>query len=277
MVERLTILLLLLATLAAAQAGAPPAILDTEPVQGGLVRGEVPPGASVHLDGRQLQVTDEGHFVFGIGRDETEPRRLKVRLSDGSEETMSITPVPRTFDIQEIDGLPPEQVTPPEDVLERIRADARQVARARDRFEGHEDWLDGFQWPVKGRISGVYGSQRILNGEPRQPHFGIDIAAPEGTPIQAPAGGIVSMTHADMYYSGATLVVDHGHGVSTTYLHMSEISVEAGQRVRRGDVLGKVGATGRATGPHLCWRLNWGGTRLDPALLVPSMDTGNEH
>jgi len=246
--------------------------LLNDPVQGGLVKGQVPAGSALELDGKEIQVTAEGRFVFGFNRDDTEARVLAARFPDGSKAEKSVRPGKREFRVQEIDGLPPEQVTPPDDVLERIRSEARLVARARDRFEGHEDWVEGFDWPVEGRISGEYGSQRILNGEPRQPHFGVDIAAPDGTPIKAPAGGVVSMTHEDMYFSGATLVVDHGHGVSTTYLHMSEISVEPGQRVHRGDLLGKVGATGRATGPHLCWRMNWGSTRVDPALLVPPME-----
>lgn len=243
--------------------------LRGEPLQGGLITGTAPAGSTVVLDGRPLMTSPQGHFVFGIGREDTDARELAVQLPDGTPWRQQVIPQPRDFDIQRVDGLPPAQVTPPAAALERIRDDGRLIGQARQRFQARTDWLGDFEWPVIGRITGVYGSQRILNGEPRRPHFGVDIAAPEGTPIMAPAPGIVTMVHPDMYYSGATLLIDHGHGISTTYLHMSEISVSAGQRVAKGDVIGKVGATGRATGPHLCWRLNWGDVRLDPALLVP--------
>ncbi|MCH8859000.1 MAG: M23 family metallopeptidase, partial [Proteobacteria bacterium] len=157
------------------------------------------------------------------------------------------------------------------DVQERIARDGRAVAEARRRDTGRTWFADQFIWPAEGTITSVYGSQRILNGEPRAPHYGVDIAAPTGTPVRAPANAVVSLA-SDLYLSGNTMILDHGHGVSTTYLHLSRMDYAAGRRVDRGDQIGLIGATGRATGPHLCWRLNWFQTRLDVALVAPPRD-----
>jgi murein DD-endopeptidase MepM/ murein hydrolase activator NlpD len=242
--------------------------LDGEIVQGGLIFGQAPPGSRVNLDEQALMVSDQGRFVFGFDRDDSTARRLQVTLPDGSSWTRDLTPQSREFDIQHIDGLPAEQVTPPPEVLARIREEAAQTRRARERRDQRTDWIDGWIWPARGRISGVYGSQRILNGQPRNPHWGLDIAAPTGTPVLAPAGGIITLVHPDMYFSGGTIFLDHGHGLVSAFLHLSEILVEEGQRIEQGDVIGKIGATGRATGPHLDWRINVGSTRVDPMLLL---------
>ena len=163
-------------------------------------------------------------------------------------------------------------VTPPPELLARIREEGAIVraARAFDTAETH--LFAPFAWPARGPISGVYGSQRVLNGEPRQPHFGVDIAAPEGTPVRAPAGGEIRLAEVDLYYSGGTVILDHGHGLSSTFLHMSRVDVAVGQRVAQGEVIGAIGATGRVTGAHLDWRMNWFERRLDPALLVAPGD-----
>jgi murein DD-endopeptidase MepM/ murein hydrolase activator NlpD len=153
----------------------------------------------------------------------------------------------------------------------RIRKEIAQVKKARNRNDSREDFLRGFQWPVKGRISGVYGSQRVLNGQPRRPHFGVDIAAPVGTLVHSPTDGVVTLTHDDMFFSGGTLIIDHGHGLSSTFIHLNAILVKEGDRVRQGDVIAEVGATGRVSGPHLDWRMNLLGDRLDPQLLVGPM------
>ena len=145
------------------------------------------------------------------------------------------------------------------------------VASARARRDQRTDYAAPFAWPARGRISGVYGSQRILNGEPRRPHFGVDVAAPTGTPVYAPAPGIVTLAHEDMYFSGGTLIIDHGHGLSSSFLHLSEILVEAGTYVSRGDLIARIGATGRASGPHLDWRMNWLDRRVDPQRLVKGL------
>ncbi|NCO18437.1 MAG: M23 family metallopeptidase, partial [Gammaproteobacteria bacterium] len=179
-----------------------------------------------------------------------------------------------------IDGLPPAQVTPDPAVMERIRAEAAMTREARRRVDDRADFAAGFDWPTRGPITGVYGSQRILNGEPRSPHWGLDVAAPTGTEVRAPAAGIVTLTHSDMYFSGGTLLIDHGLGLSSAFLHLDEILVEPGQRVERGELVARVGATGRVTGPHLDWRMNLGETRIDPQLLLPPMslddDNGSE-
>ncbi len=246
--------------------------LEGKIVQGGLVFGSAPPGSRAMLDDKELMVSDGGDFVLGFGRDEKATRTLLVKLPDGKTWKKALTPESREFDIQHIDGLPPEQVTPPPEVLERIREEARLIRSARERRDSRTDWLDGWIWPATGPITGVYGSQRILNGEPRNPHWGLDIAAPTGTPVKAPAGGIVSLTHPDMYFSGGTIFIDHGHGLVSAFLHLSEILVEDEQHVEQGEIIGKVGATGRATGPHLDWRINIGDTRVDPYLLLPPDD-----
>src|SRR5262245_2698790 len=236
-------------------------------VQGALVIGEVEQGAEVWVDGKSVRV-QSGKFCFGFGRDAAQPAQVRVRYSDGHEITRAVTPEKRNFVIQRIDGLPEQYVSPPPEVLERIKRDAFAVGEARARDTDAMWFADTFIWPADGRISSIYGSQRILNGEPREPHYGVDIAAPEGSPIRAPVGGIVSLAQ-DLYLSGNTMVIDHGHGVSTSYLHMSRIDVKMGDRLNQGDRIGLVGKTGRVTGPHLCWRLNWFQTRLDVALLSP--------
>lgn len=240
-------------------------------VQGGLVFGQTTPGARATLDGRPLRLTDDGRFVFGFGRDAPKTATLAVTAPDGSIETRALTIARREYDIQRIDGIAETYVTPPEAVLARIRADAEAAAAARALDRPETDFDTGFIWPVEGRISGVYGSQRILNGKPRQPHYGVDIAGPIGTPVKAPADGVVTLAHPDMYFSGATLIIDHGHGLSSTFLHLERIEVEVGQRVRQGEVVARLGASGRVTGPHLDWRMNWREERIDPALLVPPM------
>lgn len=237
-------------------------------VQGGLVIGQAPPGSRVRVDGETVMTGEDGRFLLAFERDRTEPRRVRVTLPDGSHLERALKPESRSFEVQRIDGLPEEQVTPPEEVLERIRDEARQARSARQRRDRRNDWADGFSWPLTGPITGVYGSQRILNGEPRNPHWGIDIAAPTGTPVKAPAPGVVTLAHPDMYFSGATLFIDHGHGLVSAFLHLDAIDVDEGDRVERGEPIGKVGATGRATGPHLDWRINLGEVRIDPALLL---------
>ncbi len=246
-------------------------VLDGPLTQGALVVGRAPPGAAVTLDGAPVRTSDDGHFLLGFGRDAPASAELTVRLADGRTERRQLQVAARDYDIQRIDGLPQRKVVPKPEDLARIRADSAAVGRARRRDDARTDFLSGWIWPVEGRISGVYGSQRVLNGEPRRPHFGVDIAAPEGTPIVAPADGVVSLLHPDMFYSGVTLLIDHGHGLSTAYLHMKRALVGEGQRVSRGEVIGEVGASGRATGPHLHWGMNLFKTRLDPAVLVGPM------
>ncbi|MGF1630584.1 MAG: M23 family metallopeptidase [Kiloniellaceae bacterium] len=240
-------------------------------IQGGLIFGQTQPGAQARLDGKPLRMTADGRFIFGFGRDAAERATLEVTMADGAVTTRELEVARRDYDIQRIDGIAQDYVTPPDGVLARIRADSEAAAKARTTDRPETDFDSGFVWPAQGRISGVYGSQRILNGEPRQPHYGVDIAGPVGTPIMAPADGVVTLAHPDMYFSGATLIIDHGHGLSSTFLHLEKIAVMEGQRVRQGEVVALMGKSGRVTGPHLDWRMNWGDERIDPTLLVPPM------
>jgi len=242
--------------------------LEGEAIQGGLMFGTCQPGCRVTLDGSDVLVSPEGRFVIGFDRDETGERTLAVTDHDGSTQSRTLTVSGREYNIERVDGLPPQTVTPDPEALERIRQEAAMVASARARRDARADYEAGFAWPASGRISGVYGSQRILNGEPRRPHYGLDIAAPTGTPVRAPADGVITLAYDDMYFSGGTIVLDHGQGLSSSFLHLSRVLVEAGTTVRQGDLIGEIGATGRASGPHLDWRMNWLDRRVDPQLLV---------
>ena len=257
-----------LAAFASISASAAEPVLEGEAVQGGLIIGHAPPEARVTVDGESVTRASDGTFLVAFSRDRTEPKRIVAELPDGTRWARDLAPRERTFEIQRIDGLPPKQVTPDPESLERIRAEARLVSAARGRRDDRTDFAEGFVWPVTGPITGVYGSQRILNGEPRNPHWGIDIAAPTGTPVRAPAAGIVTLAHDDMYFSGGTLLLDHGLGLSSAFLHLDEILVQPGQRVEQGEVIARVGATGRVTGAHLDWRMNLGDIRVDPGLLM---------
>lgn len=245
--------------------------LDREPLQGALIIGRTEPGATVTIDGSAVRVSNDGVFLLGFGRDAPLKARLTADFPDGSRSHQDLRVAQRSYDVQRVDGLPPSKVSPSEEDMVRIRHDIALVKKARARDDPREDFLAGFEWPVKGRISGVYGSQRILNGKPRRPHFGVDVAAPVGAIVRAPADGVVTLAHGDMFFSGGTLIVDHGHGLSSSFLHLSAILVKEGDRIRQGDPIAKVGATGRVSGPHLDWRMNLLGNRLDPQLLVAPM------
>jgi murein DD-endopeptidase MepM/ murein hydrolase activator NlpD len=264
-------LLLVLFVVSAGRASADEIALSGNFIQGGLVTGTAPPGARVTFEGRAMRLTADGIFLIGFGRDAGPRTELEVRLPDGRLEKRTLTVAPRRYDIQRIDGLPERQVSPSPDDLARIRRDQAAVAQARARDTVEPYFRSGFVWPAIGPISGVYGSQRILNGEPRQPHYGVDIAAPEGTPIVAPAPGIVSLVHPDMFFTGKTIAIDHGHGLNSVFSHLATIAVADGAHVAQGQVIGTLGGTGRATAPHLDWRVNLFDIRLDPALLVPPM------
>ena len=252
--------------------------LPVEFVQGALVIGTAEPGAAVALDGKPLRVDDaSGIFVFGVDRDRTEPFSLQVTYRDGRRETRRLPVRVRDYAIERIDGPPPRKVSPNTNDLERIRREARLISAARARDSASPRFETGFDWPVSGRISGRYGNQRILNGEPRRPHLGVDIAAPRGTPVLASAPGTVALAETDLFYTGGTVVVDHGHGLTTIYSHLERVDVAHGQMVAAGVQVGTVGSTGRSTGPHLDWRINWFDVRLDPELIAGPMRTGPKH
>jgi len=266
-IRRILVVLLALA-LCRPAAAEPPLALEGPLTQGGLVIGRTAPGATVSLDGRPLRIAADGRFVFGFGRDHGPTADLTVALG-GQLARRRLAVGARSYDIQRIDGLPPAQVTPPPEILARIKAEAERINELRRRDSDLDGLFAGWIWPAEGRLSGVYGSQRILNGEPRQPHFGIDIAAPAGAPVVAAADGAVVLAERDLYFTGGTVMIDHGHGVTGVYSHLADVVATVGQNVRKGDPIGLVGATGRATGPHLDFRINWFDQRIDPLLVLP--------
>lgn len=238
-------------------------------VQGGLVIGKVAPGIKVLYKNRSIRVSQQGYFLLGFERDEPNTVTYTLEFPDSTRETKSIQIHQRTYKEEKITGLASNKVEPSAKELDRIITEQAYFDRARQIDDPREDFLQSFIWPVRGRISGVFGSRRILNGIPKRPHYGLDIAAPEGTKIVAPADGVVTLNQPDLFYTGVTVMLDHGHGLSTLYIHMSKSSVALGQRVRQGEMIGAVGKTGRATGPHLHWGMSLFGTRLDPRLMLP--------
>ncbi|MBJ6980989.1 M23 family metallopeptidase [Luteimonas sp. MC1572] len=236
--------------------------------QGALVIGKVPPGSRVDYAGRVLRTTGYGSVVFGVGRDATGPLRVGVTAPDGSRTHASIAVTPRDWPMEHVNGVPPKTVDPPPAIAERIRREQARVTAARVRDDDRADFAQRFQRPVEGRISGRFGSGRIYNGKPGSGHSGMDIAAPTGTAVKAPAAGVVTFADPGLYLTGGTVVIDHGHGVSSNFLHLSRIDVAEGDRVEQGQAFAAVGATGRATGPHLHWGMNWFDVRVDPLLVL---------
>ncbi|MGH6949705.1 MAG: M23 family metallopeptidase, partial [Vitreimonas sp.] len=241
--------------------------------QGGVVLCRTLPGAAIFVDGVASGRADaRGWAVVGFTREHPAAGLIEAR-TDASAVQQSVDIAPRQFDIQRVDGLPPQTVTPTDPaVLERIRREAELKRRGWDSFADIEGFLEGFILPVEGgRVSGTWGNQRILNGVPASPHFGYDIAAPAGTPIMAPAAGVVTLAQPDMHYEGGLVFIDHGQGLITMYLHMSRLDVAVGDRVTQGQVIGAVGSSGRATGPHLCWRMKWRDRQLDPSVAIEGL------
>lgn len=236
--------------------------------QGSMVLGKVPPGSRVDYAGRVLRSTGYGTVVLGVGRDEAGPLQVEVTRPDGSRETAIIAVTARDWPVEHVDGVPPKTVDPPPAIAERIRREQARVTAARTRDDDRADFAQRFIRPVEGRISGRFGSGRVYNGKPGSGHSGMDIAAPAGTPVKAPAAGIVSFADPGLYLTGGTVVIDHGHGVSSNFLHLSRIDVAVGDRVEQGQAFAAVGATGRATGPHLHWGMNWFDVRIDPLLVL---------
>lgn len=246
--------------------------IPTSAPQASLVFGLVPPGSTLSYDGRTVRVANNGRFVVGVAREQTGTLSLKLTASNGSTRMLGITITPRTFPLERVNGVPENTVNPPPDIAARIEREQAEVSAVRTRDDDRTDFDTTYIWPVKGRISGVFGSQRIYNGTPASPHSGVDVAAAKGTPIHAPAGGIVTFANPDLYLTGGTVLIDHGHGVSSNFLHLSRIDVKVGDRVEKEQVIGLVGATGRATGPHMHWGMNWFNVRIDPQSLMPPGD-----
>ena len=262
--------LLLISTLNAVAAASLPAglTLDAQLRQGQLVIGHTAPGTRISIDARNLRVDARGRFVFGIGRDQTRVA-LCIRQREDTKARCAGLPVqPRKYAIERVTGLPQSTVTPNPEEQARIAREAALITNARTRDDARSDFASGFVRPAPGRFSGVYGSQRVLNGEARSPHMGLDIAGGAGTAVRAPAAGIVTLVHADMLLTGQSVILDHGHGVSSVFIHMSRTDVREGQRLAQGDPIGAIGMTGRASGPHLHWGMNWFDIKVDPALVL---------
>jgi murein DD-endopeptidase MepM/ murein hydrolase activator NlpD len=279
----------LLATLLAACAGAPHAqatqrigdsiapvratLVPASASQGALVVGSTHAAATVMVDGRDVRVAPDGSFVFGIGRDASGEVVVSIRQPGTGVVEHRITVTSRDWPIERIAGVPPATVNPPPGIAARIAREQAQVVAARVRDDAREDYAQRFIWPVQGRISGRFGNQRIYmladgSGSPKSPHSGMDIAVPQGTPVKAPAAGMITFAAPDLYLTGGTVLLDHGHGVSSNFLHLSRLDVKVGDRVAQGQVIGAVGMTGRATGSHLHWGMNWFDVRVDPLLVL---------
>ena len=240
---------------------------DGKFLQGHFIIGSTDPSAKIIIDKKEVKVSKDGFFVFGIDRD----RKFDLiitKIKDGKKEKIVKKILKRKYNIQRIDGLEESKVTPPESVYKRIKEENNKIGKARAINSDLLFFKDKFIMPVEGIISGVYGSQRILNGKPRWPHYGIDIAAKKGTMIKSSGSGTVTMAEDDLYYTGGTIIMDHGHGISTIYSHLESVMVSVGDKINKGDIIGTVGSTGRSTGPHLDFRVNWFQTRLDPMSLI---------
>lgn len=243
-------------------------VFPAQVAQGAMVLGKVPPGSRVTYAGRQLQVTPYGTVVFGVARDATGAAELAVALPSGAQERVRVVIAPRDWPTERVNGVPPRTVSPPAAVAERIAREQRAVSAARATSDDGTGFAEHFIWPVTGRISGRFGRHRVYNGTPGAAHSGMDVAVPQGTPVKAPASGRVVLAEPDLYLTGGTLLIDHGYGIGSNFLHLSRLDVAVGDRVQQGDVIARVGATGRATGPHLHWGMTWFDTRIDPLLVL---------
>jgi murein DD-endopeptidase MepM/ murein hydrolase activator NlpD len=258
---------------AASESGEPaPFELKGEWRQGSLLLGKTEPGAQVWFNDRKLNLTPQGDFVFGLDRDEKNRAEIRFQASAKAKpQVFRYAVAVRKYDIQNIDGLPQSMVTPSPEIEQRIAQDQHKITTARNQETPETGFVQPFVWPCEGRISGIFGSQRILNGVPKQPHYAVDVAVPVGTPVKAPADGIVSLAEPDFYLTGGTLMIDHGHGLVSTMIHLSKLLVKAGDGVKQGQLVAESGMTGRATGPHLHWGVSWFNARVDAQLLVPPM------
>lgn len=245
-----------------------------ELVQGGMVIGYAPAKTQLTLNGKSLKLSAEGVFVFGFDRDAKSGDMLQAVFPNGKFWQRELSVTSRQYDIQRVTGIDEKiQSNQKSDATwERIRREGEAVKQARAQHYEQLFFKQNFKWPLIGPITGVFGSQRVYNGEPGRPHYGVDIAAPIGTAVYAPANGTITLAYNDLYYSGGTIILDHGYGISSSFLHLSKVLVKMGDEIKQGDLIAEVGAGGRASGAHLDWRMNWYERRIDPALIVPPMN-----
>ncbi len=236
--------------------------------QGALIVGKTAPENKVILNGKAIKVSANGDYALGFSRDEKNNSELKIISPDGTVEKQILKPLKREYNIQRVEGIAKKIMNPNKKALKRVREDNKKIKAARKVDSNLTAFAQGFIAPIDGVITGVYGSQRYYNGVPKTPHYGLDYAGKKGDPVKAPADGVVLMYEPDMFYSGGTMIIDHGHGVSSTFLHLSDSYVKVGDKVSKGQLVAAVGASGRATGPHLDWRINWFNMRLDPAFVL---------
>ncbi|EGG93715.1 putative peptidase, M23/M37 family protein [gamma proteobacterium IMCC1989] len=260
------ILLLIISPIATAEIE-----IKTQWIQGGLILGNTDPSNDIEFLGKKVRVNPQGDFVIGLGRDAKPNVELLERVTSGKVITHTYAVEQRTYNEQKITGVPKKTVNVPESALPRIRKEVRAAKKARKVDSDLQSFLQKFIWPAQGIISGVYGSRRYYNGVPKRPHFGVDIAAPQGSAVIAPASGVITLVHENMYFSGGTVIMDHGHGISSTFIHLHKAHVKVGDAVKQGQLIAEIGSTGRSTGPHLDWRMNWFDQRLDPQLLMDGL------
>lgn len=246
-------------------------VLDGDFTQGGLLFGKAPVDSQVFWGGREVRTTAEGDYVIGLGRDNRTPMMLRLETADGETQQQVYEISKRDYKMQNITGISKKIMSPSEEDLQRIRKEGALIGQARKVDSDRTDFMVAFEWPLIGPITGVFGSQRVYNGVPSRPHYGVDVAAPTGTEVRAPVGGVITLAYDNMFYSGGTLMIDHGYGLNSSFLHLSRILVKQGDVVSQGQVVAEVGATGRVTGAHLDWRMNWYDQRVDPQLLVSAM------
>jgi murein DD-endopeptidase MepM/ murein hydrolase activator NlpD len=232
--------------------------------QGGYILARTFPGFQVFLNDQKVLVSPEGYWVVGFGRDAPLEQKISFLDSPSKRWDVPVFLAKRTYDIQKIEGLPSEKVLPDAVLQKRIEHENKLVAEARTSFSWDTHLLQPFMRPLDAKISGVYGSQRILNGEPKQPHYGVDFAAPKGTAVKAPAAGRVVFVYKTMVLAGNLIIIEHGLGLSSSFLHLDTVLVEQGQFVKQGEVIATVGDTGRVSAAHLDWRMSWFQERIDP-------------
>lgn len=241
--------------------------LKGQAIQGGVLFGFAPEAKEVFFNDKQLPLSADGKFILGFGRDEAAQAILKIKTKSGTQEKKLLIQK-RSYDIQAIDGIEETKVTPPAWAWAQIKKENQQKKSARKKETQHLGWQEKFFWPMSGQISGVYGSQRILNGKPRRPHYGVDIAGPAFTPVLAPASGTITLADENFYFEGGLIFLDHGFGLVSAFLHLGKILVRPGQRVAQGERIALSGSSGRSTGAHLDWRIKWRNKNIDPALLM---------